>query len=147
MTKAAYDTDFYAWTQAQAAALRAGAWGDVDRDHLAEEIADLGTSQRHAVTSHLRVLLLHLLKWHYQPERRSESWLHSMANAQVEIETYLDESPSLRPELPAFVARAYQQAYRLAVRETGLPTVTFPFACPWTIAQLLDPDFLPAKLG
>jgi len=147
MTTPDYDTDFYAWTQAQAAALRAQQGEALDWAHLAEEIEDMGMSQRHAVQSHLRVLLLHLLKWHNQPERRSESWLHSMANAQIEIETYLDENRSLRRELPGFVALAYPQAYRLAVRETGLPTVTFPFACPWTVAQLLDPEFLPPKLG
>jgi len=147
MSDPSYDTDFYAWTQAQAAALRAQQWDALDIAHLAEEIDDLGTSQRHAVVSHLRVLLTHLLKWQYQPERRSESWLHSMGNAQVEIETYLDENRSLRRELSAFIARAYPHARRLAARETGLPTVTFPLACPWDPEQLLAPDFLPDKLS
>jgi Domain of unknown function DUF29 len=147
MTTPDYDTDFYAWTQAQAAAIRAGAWDAVDRAHLAEEIEDLGKSERHAVTSHLRVLLIHLLKWEYQPPRRSESWLHSMGNAQVELETYLDENRSLRRELPQFIARAYGQAKRLAARATGLPPVAFPVACPWSPKQLLDPEFLPQKLG
>jgi hypothetical protein len=141
-----YDTDFYAWTQAQAQAIRAGAWEAVDRDHLAEEIEDMGASQRHAVVSHLRILLVHLLKWEFQPERQSESWLHSIANAQIEIETYLEESPSLRPQLPAFVARAYPQARRLALRETGMAPRVFPADCPWAPDQLLNPD-VPEKLG
>jgi hypothetical protein len=147
MTKAAYDTDFYAWTQAQAALLRAHQWDALDVEHLAEEIDDLGKSQRHAVTSHLRVLLTHLLKWEYQPQRWSESWLSSMGHTQVEIESYLDDNRSLRPEVPAFIAHAYPQARRLAARETGLSPGTFPGACPWHVEQLLGPDWLPDKLG
>ena len=141
-----YDTDFYAWTQAQAAAIRAGAWGDIDRAHLAEEIEDVGKSERRALVSHLRVLLTHLLKWDHQPMRRSESWLDSMANAQIEAQTILDQSPSLRPELPAFVARAYEQALRLAARQTHLEVTQFPPACPWSPEYLLHPDSVPEKL-
>jgi hypothetical protein len=137
-----YDTDFYAWTQAQAAAIRAGAWSAIDRAHLAEEIEDMGASQRHAVVSHLQILLAHLLKWEYQPGRRSDSWLHSMGNAQIEIETYLEENPSLRPQLPAFVARAYPRARRLAMLETGMAQSFFPPDCPWSPHALLHPDLL-----
>jgi hypothetical protein len=142
-----YDTDFYAWTQAQAAAIRAGAWDAIDRAHLAEEIEDMGASQRHAVVSHLQILLAHLLKWEYQPGRRSDSWLHSMGNAQVEVQTILDESPSLQRELPAFVARAHEQARVLAARETGLPLSGFPVDCLWSLEQLLNPANLPDKLS
>jgi Domain of unknown function DUF29 len=147
MGDTSYDTDFYAWTQAQAAALRAGTWGDVDQERLAEEIEDVGKSERRAVISHLRVLLTHLLKWERQPQRRSDSWVHSMGNAQVEVQTILDQSPSLYPELPAFVAHAYAQACRLAARETGLSPLVFPGGCPWTPEQLLSPKFLDDKLG
>jgi Domain of unknown function DUF29 len=142
-----YDTDFYAWTQAQAAAIRAGAWGAIDRDHLAEEIDDVGKSERRVLVSHLRVLLTHLLKWDAQPQRRSDSWVHSMGNALVEVQTILDESPSLRPELPAFVARAYEQARWLAIRETGLDGVNFPHTCRWSPDDLLNAANLPSKLG
>ena len=140
------DTDFYAWTQAQAAAIRAGAWGDVDRAHLAEEIEDVGKSERRAVISHLRVLLTHLLKWDYQPARRSDSWIHSMINAQVELETLLHASPSLAPDLPAFVAQAYAQARRVASLETALPSAMFPDPCPWGTDVLLRPEWLVEKL-
>ena len=145
MTTPDYDTDFYAWTQAQAAAIRAGAWGDVDRAHLAEEVEDVGWSERRALVSHLRVLLTHLLKWEYQPERRSDSWVDSMANAQIEAQTILDDSPSLRPELPASVTRAYEQARFLAARQTRLDLVRFPELCPWSPDHLLYPDIVPEK--
>jgi Domain of unknown function DUF29 len=140
-----YDTDFYAWTQAQAAAIRAGAWDAVDRVHLAEEVEDVGKSERRALTSHLRVLLTHLLKWEYQPERRSDSWTDSMLHAQIEVQTILEESPSLRPELPAFIARAYAQARFVAAKETTQDLVRFPDTCPWRPDHLLYPEIVPVK--
>jgi len=140
-----YDTDLYAWTQAQAAAIRAGAWGDIDREHLAEEVEDAGRSERRALVTHLRVLLIHLLKWEYQPARRSDGWVDSMGNAQIDAQTILDESPSLRPELPAFIARAYEQARVLAARETRLPRMQFPDTCPWSPYDLLHPNTIPEK--
>lgn len=140
-----YDTDFYTWVQRQAAAIRAGAWGEVDREHVAEEIEDVGRSERRALVSHLRVLLTHLLKWEHQPQRRSDGWLHSMGNAQIEVQTILDDNRSLRRELPDIVGRAYEQARRLASRETGLPIDTLPLSCPWSPEQLLNQATIPDK--
>ena len=145
MTTPDYDTDFYAWTQAQAEAIRAGAWGAVDRAHLAEEVEDVGKSERRALVSHLRVLLTHLLKWEVQPERRSDGWVDSMLHAQIEAQTILDDSPSLSPELPALVTRAYTQARRVATRETRLDLVRFPEACAWSPDDLLHPEIVPEK--
>jgi hypothetical protein len=143
MTKATYDTDFYAWTQAQAAALRAHTWDALDIDHLVEELEDVGNEQRHAIASHTRNLLLHLLKWAYQPARRRRSWRSSIRNARIELDWRLTRNPSLRRDLGDVVAWAYPRARRLAVDETGLPLVTFPETCPWTLAQLLDEDWWP----
>jgi Domain of unknown function DUF29 len=145
MTTPDYDTDFYAWTQAQAAAIRAGAWGAVDRAHLAEEVEDVGKSERRALVGHLRVLLTHLLKWEYQPDRRSDSWVHSMLHAQIEVQTIVDDSPSLRPELPALVARAYEQARRVAAKEMQHDLGWLRDACPWSPDQLLDPGIVSEK--
>jgi hypothetical protein len=138
-----YDTDFYAWTQQQAQALRAQKSKALDWDHLAEEIESLGNEQRHAVRSHLRVLLWHLLKWAYQPAHRGPSWRTSILNARAEITDRLADYPSLRPLVPALLASAYPQARRLAAAETGLPLATFPEACEWPVAQVLDEDFWP----
>ena len=93
------------------------------------------------------MLLTHLLKWEFQPERRSDSWLHSMGNAQVELQTLLDDSPSLRPQWDGFVLYAYEQARHLAARETGRSLGDFPSHCPTDPKLLLAPDFLPNKLG
>jgi hypothetical protein len=143
MTKPRYDTDFYQWTQAQAAHLRAKDFAALDLEHLAEEIESLGNEQRHAVRSHLRVVLWHLLKWAYQPGHRGPSWLTSIANARAEIADRLEDHPSLRPIVPTLLTSAYPRARRLAAAETGLPLVTFPESSPWSPEQVLDDDFLP----
>jgi hypothetical protein len=140
-----YEHDFYAWTQAQAAALRAKDLAALDLEHLAEEIESVGNEQRHAVRSHLRVLLWHLLKWASQPDHRSPSWRTSIRNARAEITDRLDDSPSLRPQVPALLTAAYRQARGLAADETGLPLATFPEVCPWPMAQVLDEDFWPEE--
>jgi hypothetical protein len=137
-----YEDDFYLWTQSQAHLLRSGAWSAVDLEHLAEEIEDVGKNYRHAVQSHLKILLQHLLKCRYQPPARRR-WLTSIDNARTEIELKLRDSPSLEYNVPDMVDWAYRKARRAAARETGLPLATFPQACEWTPAQLLDEDFLP----
>jgi uncharacterized protein DUF29 len=143
MTKAAYDTDFYAWTQAQAAHLRAKEWPALDVDNLAEEIESLGASDRRALRSHLLRLTQHLLKWHYQPQRRGESWRQSIDNARLEIELIVADSRTLRDFLPEALTWAYPRSRKEATKDTGLPLATFPETCPWALAQVLDEDFWP----
>ena len=139
-----YDRDFYAWTLAQAEALRAKDCRALDMDHLAEAIEDLGKSDRRAIQSHLRILLLHLLKVAHQRQRRL-SWLRSIRNAREAIELVLGDSPSLRRELPELLAWAYPKVCRAASEETGLPLATFPETCPWSLDQLQDDGFLPER--
>jgi Domain of unknown function DUF29 len=146
MTKTTYDADFYAWTQAQAAALRAKKWLALDVDNLAEEIESLGRSDRRAITHQLERLLLHLLKWVYQPDqraRRGRGWRGSVRQARTAIADLLEESPSLRDYPAQRVALAYRRARQQSAIQTGLPLATFPETCPWSSAQLLDEDFWP----
>jgi hypothetical protein len=146
MTKTTYDTDFYAWTKAQAAALRAKKWLALDVDNLAEEIESLGRSDRRAITHQLERLLLHLLKWVYQPDqraRRGRGWRGSVRQARTAIADLLEESPSLRDYPAQRVALAYRRARQQSAIQTGLPLATFPETCPWSSAQLLDEDFWP----
>jgi hypothetical protein len=100
MTKAAYETDFYAWTQAQAEALRTKDWPALDVDHLAEEIESLGKRDRRAVESDLEVRLRHGLKWVYQPERRSGSWRRTLTVTRQRLARLLRDNSSLREQLP-----------------------------------------------
>ena len=140
-----YDTDFYQWTQTQAAALRAKDVAALDLDNLAEEIESLGRSDRRAIVSHLERLLLHLLKWRNQPHGRGPSWRSTIRHARREIAKLLAESPSLHYYPARQVAAAYRHARKDAVDETGLPQATFPEACPWAPEQVLEADFGPRR--
>jgi hypothetical protein len=139
-----YNTDFYAWTQAQADALRAKAWAALDVENLVEELEGMARSDRRALGNHLKNLLLHLLKWAYQPDKRSPSWQDSIEEAREAIEDLLEESrASMEAESRRQFAKQYVRARRKAPRETGLPLTIFPEACPWPLAQVLDDDFWP----
>lgn len=138
-----YNTDFYAWTRQQAQALAAKDWSALDLEHLVEEIESLGSEQEYAIDSHLTNLLLHLLKWRYQPERRGRSWQRSVLNARVAIGKRLRRNPSLRSRLPVILVDAYADARKLAAVDTGLPRATFPETCPWGLEEVLDEDFWP----
>lgn len=142
---ALYDTDFYQWTQEQAALLRDGKARDLDWTNLAEEMESLGASEKRTLGSHLQVLLLHLLKWQYQPTHRqdSHSWQDSIDEAREQIGDVLESSRSLRRHLPTLLAKHYPRARRKAHRETGLELATFPDTCPWDVEQVLAEDFWP----
>ena len=86
---------------------------------------------------------MHLLKWRYQPDKRTDSWRSTIANGRVLVQEDLEDLPSLAPELETLAAWAYPRARRDAAQETGLPLATFPEACPWPVAQVLDEDFWP----
>ena len=141
----AYDADFYAWTQEQAALLRDGKWPAVDIGNVAEEIESLGKSQQNALESRLEKLLLHLLKWHYQPDKRvrGHSWQDTIREQRRRLSRLLSQNPSLRPTLPTVLAESYPYVRQRASLQARLPLATFPHACPWTMAQVLDDDFWP----
>jgi Domain of unknown function DUF29 len=141
-----YDTDFAAWAQQQAAALRAQAWAALDLNNLIEEVEDLAGRHRDAIEHQLERLLIHLLKYQYQPEerpRRGRGWRVSIASARHEILKVIRRYPSLQAYPAACVADAYPYARRQAALQTDLPLATFPEACPWTIDWVLDENFLP----
>jgi len=143
MPKPSYDTDFYAWAQAQAAALRAKAWDQLDIDHLAEEVEDLRKTERRGVRSQLRLILSHLLKWVYQPDKRTDSWRSTIANGRVVVQEDVEDLPSLAHEVPELFTWAYPRARRDAAKDTGLALATFPEACPWPMERVLHEDFWP----
>lgn len=141
--KALYDTDFFRWTEEQAAALRAGRLEDLDLSNLAEEIESLGRSDRREIESRLGVLLMHLLKWRYQPQKRSGSWETTIRTQRREIEKLLNDSPSLRREVGAFTQGAYDSSRRNAAAETGMPLEAFPAACPFRVEDVMTDEWLP----
>jgi hypothetical protein len=138
-----YDSDFYAWSREQAELLRKGDLAQADIEHIAEEIDSMGRTEKRELISRLEVLLLHLLKWRFQPGKRGPSWEASIRVQRYDVEDHLDDNPSLKPLLPQALASAYRKARQEAVAETGLPPATFPDACPWTVAQATDEGFWP----
>lgn len=145
--KSNYDTDFFEWTQHQAAALAAGHFSELDLVNLAEEIESLGKSDRRQLGSRLQELMLHLLKWRYQPERRQtgHSWEDSILEQRGSIASLLNDSPSLRRQVLPLMSDHYPRARRRANSQTGLPLSTFPETCLWTEDQILDDDFWPGE--
>ncbi|QVL47019.1 MAG: DUF29 domain-containing protein [Thiocapsa sp.] len=135
---ASYDRDYHAWLTESAALLREGCLSEVDLAQIAEELEDMGRSERRAIESYLKVLIVHLLKWQRQPERRGSSWQLSIANSRDAIGRRLRESPSLRPKLSEMVAERYPNARQHAALEMGLDLVDLPDTCPFTVMQLLD---------
>jgi hypothetical protein len=140
---AGYGDDLYAWTTGQAAALRALRPAGLDWENLAEEIDTLGRSQKYRIESNLSVVLLHLLKLRYQPESGKSGWRSSVIEHRRRIERVLRDSPSLRRYPGSVLAEEYETARLRASDETGLPASTFPRSSPFTIEQVLDPDFWP----
>src|SRR5712691_7660028 len=140
-----YDTDYAQWAETQAALLAARQWEALDLANLVEEVDDLSRRERRALESRLLQLLVHLLKWRYQPERRQtgHSWESSILTQRLRLARRLRESPSLRPQVPALVEDLYPDAVRIAARQTRLPEATFPAACPWSVAQVLEAEFWP----
>jgi hypothetical protein len=140
-----YDRDLVAWATENAALLRAGKLDRIDAAHIAEELEDLGKSERRALASHLRNLVMHLLKWEFQPERRTGSWRSSIDNARAEIAEILEDSPSLRPTAAERLEKGYALARKNAASETGLDPGVFPQQCPYSLERVLSDDFWPGE--
>ena len=141
-----YEVDFHSWAKRQARAIREGRVAELDWDNLAEEIESLGRNDKRALESHLEVLIAHLLKCVIQPERRTRSWDITIDAQRGDIARLVDRNPSLRGSLrDHFDGRAFQYALRLVARDTGLGPDMLPTTCLFTLEQVLDPEFFPAK--
>lgn len=138
-----YEADYARWCAEQGALLRDGGLSDLDRANLAEEIESLGRSDRKEIGKRLRVLLLHLLKWKYQPGKRKNGWKATILVQRNEIQRTLTESPSMKGYPHQILNQEYEVARLRALSETGLAEATIPQACPFSIEQLLDGAFFP----
>jgi acyl carrier protein phosphodiesterase len=135
---AKYDTDFYAWTQETAQAIRERRWSDLDTENLLEEIESMGKSERRGIGSRLEILLSHLLKRHYQPDEHTRSWDMTIREQRLQISDLFEENPSLRARVEELIQRAYRVARLRAARQSGLAEDAFPVACPWAQEQVLE---------
>ncbi|MBE9005779.1 DUF29 domain-containing protein [Fortiea sp. LEGE XX443] len=140
-----YETDFYAWTQQQAHLLRHQQWYQLDLSNLIEEIESLGRKERQELRNRLSVLTGHLLKWEYQPTKRSRSWLATIRIQRREILKLLGENPSLQPYLEAALQETYENAKDLASGETNLPLSTFPQKSSYSLAEIFAESFYPGE--
>lgn len=137
-----YHQDYYQWLIHTAELLKEKKFTQLDLENLIEEIESLGKSEKRAISSNLIIVLLHLLKWRYQPEKRSNSWKSSIREHRRRIQALLTDSPSLKNYLPETLADCYLAAKKQASDETGLSVVAFPEECPFSLAESLDEDFL-----
>jgi len=140
-----YELDYDQWCRDQMQAARDGKTDRLDLDNIAEELRSLGASDRRALESQIKRVLVHLLKWTYQPDKRSWSWLTSLNDARDQIDLILDDSPSLAREdvIQKLIGSGYSKAVKSAVLETGLKRETFPESCPFTVEQIFSPNFPP----
>ena len=140
-----HDRDFFAWTQQQAELMRMGRVDQLDIEHLIDEIESMGASERKELLSRLEVLLMHLLKWQFQPDFRGRSWQLTIQEQRQRLIDHLDDNPSLKnPDaFSASIAKAYKYALIGAQRETGLSKATFPAECPYSVAGIFDESWYP----
>ena len=140
-----YDKDVILWSEEQARLLRARRFAELDIEHLADEIEDVGKSEKRELASRMAVLLAHLLKWTRQPENQTNSWRSTIIVQRKRIALAIKETPSLKAVMRD---RDWQDAVWLdalaqACKETGLAEESLPEACPWTMESSVDPEFWP----
>ncbi|NES21899.1 MAG: DUF29 domain-containing protein [Symploca sp. SIO3E6] len=141
--KSLYEADFVRWIETTVEQLRTQNYTSVDWTNLIEEIEDMSRRERKSLKSNLVVILLHLLKWQYQPECRSGSWRVSIREHRRRVNDDLQDSPSLVNYFQEVLAECYVNACKQAADETGLPLEIFPLNCPYTPEQLLNSEYLP----
>jgi hypothetical protein len=138
-----YDNDFYAWAITNAQLLRQQRFTEIDIENIAEELETLGRSEKRELVNRLAVLLAHLLKWQFQPERRGKSWELTIWEQRRKLTKHLRENPSLRGQLEAAIVDAYDDAIAHLNRRTSLEKNRLPNQCPYTLDEIFNEDSLP----
>jgi len=140
-----YETDVVAWANEQARLIRAGRFDMLDIEHIAEEIEDVGKSEQRELANRMALLLAHLLKWQFQPERQSNSWARTIKEQRAAVVRRLTNTPGLRACMsdPDWWADVWADAGIFASKETGIEYEKFPEICPWTEAEILGDGWLP----
>ncbi len=140
-----YEEDIVLWAEKTGEQLRNKKIENLDWEHLAEEIEELGSEQKHKVNSYLKQLLLHLLLYQYwltERESCARGWRTEITNFRDELEE-LFESKTLYNYFLQRINDIYFKARRLAIQKTGLAAATFPKQCPFAVEQMLDFEFFP----
>lgn len=141
-----YEQDVVIWAEEQATLLRAGNLSAIDIEHIAEEIENVGKSEQRELVSRIVILLTHLLKWQFQPERRGSSWRKTIKIQRVDVMDCLTDAPSLKLKLhdPVWVGRVWDKAIVQAANEMEVGVELLPEFCTWSMNdQVLNHDFMP----
>ncbi|PSR15895.1 DUF29 domain-containing protein [filamentous cyanobacterium CCP3] len=139
---ALYDRDIALWSEQMADLLRQGKFDQLDLEHLIDEVSDLGRRERDRLVSAVRLILHYLLKWQFQPQRRSRSWVKTIQRERINVQSYLGDTPSLkRIQTQDWLEKIYQIARKDAALETDLPLSQFPEECPYSWEQIFDERF------
>jgi hypothetical protein len=143
MTVITYNTDIVAWAREQARLLRAGRFDALDIEHIADEIEDVGKSEQRELENRMAVLVAHLLKWQYQPERRGNSWRRTIQEQRRAIARRLEKTPSLKPDLrnSEWWEDVFGDAVSAVLAEVELDNL--PETCPWSVDEILKQEFWP----
>jgi hypothetical protein len=146
-----YERDYYQWIETQVHALRDKRVEELDWANLAEEVEDLGRSQKHSVESQIARIIEHFLKLAYSPtqtiNRSRRGWELSIREARHQIRKLFGESPSLRRKTSDLYDDAYETGRTSALTGLNLPDSALPETSPWTLEQVLDDGFLPDGSG
>jgi len=138
-----YEQDFYSWLCHNISLLREGRLSEADVENIAEELDGMSKSQQRELISRLKILFAHLLKWQFQPDRRSNSWKGTIVEQRSQIRQLLKISPSLKNRIDEKIVDAYTDAVEYASLETGIPQSDFPQTCPYFFEQAVDKNFYP----
>ncbi len=136
-----YADDLYTWAQEQVALLRAGRVDALDLDNIAEELSDVGASEYHRLQSAIEVVLLHMLKWDHQPERRTRSWALSIAEHRDRALIQLRKSPGLKSSLDEVRHDSFRLGRLRAAREMRRALKALPAECPYSWDEILNRPF------
>jgi len=142
-TASLYELDFYRWIQHQVETLRGRKFSELDLENLIEEMEAVGRSEKRSLIGSLSLVLMHLIKWQYQPDLRSKSWMFTIRNQRDEVIAILEDSPSLKSFVETAIERAWKKALIEAEKETGIENERFPPTCPWTFDEFMNDNFWP----
>jgi hypothetical protein len=138
-----YEQNYPLWLETMTKYLRERRFEQLDLDNLIEELEAMGGSRKDALENNLIVILAHLLKWKYQPSKRSGSWRGSIREHRRRVSKALVKHPGLKPYFETIFSECYTPAKEWTADETGLPLEAFPLSCPFTPDEALNPDYLP----
>jgi hypothetical protein len=138
-----YEQDETAWLESMAELVRLKRLDELDFANLAEYLSDMAARDRREVRSRLVMLMMHLLKWEHQADKRTPSWQTTILNESDELAD-LAGGGVLRTHAAKSLKDAYRRAVKLAASETSLPDNAFSAECPYALDQLLDVE-LPSE--